>query len=148
MQGVQQQQLAVGSISCTSGMSLVQLASCCCSCVPCFNWYQSQFTLHLHLWWSSFAATCANAGLSPPACTGGVPASISCEKVPENRPLHTPIMPSPLHLEPGCCFIQELKWLSYECLQTAHFVIHVHFIVINCTLPCISLIWVHHMSGL
>ena len=59
------------------------------------------------------------------------------------------IVPSiPLSCHHLCTLNQGTKWVSYECLQTAHFVIHVHFIVISCTLPCISLIWVHHMSGL
>lgn len=144
MQGIQQQ---------LWGASLVQVACplykwqvVVVVLVFCFNSYQSQFTLHPHLWWSSFAATCTNAEFSPPACTGVVSASIWCEKVPDNHPLHTPIMTSPLDLEPGCCFMQELKKL--DCLQTAHLVIHVQFIVISCTLPCISLTWVHHMHCL
>ena len=115
----------------------------------CFNSYQSQFTLHLHF---KVVIICCNLH----QCwiqSSNLHWWCFCQhlmqkKVPDNHPLDTPIMTSPLDLEPGCCFMQELKRLSYDCLQTAHLVIHVHFIVISCTLPCISLTWVHHMHCL
>ena len=128
-------------------MSLVQVASyCCCSCVllqlvpkPVHTTSSLQGGHHL-LQLAPMLDSAVQLAL--------VVFLPACEKVPDNHPLHTPIMTSPLDLEPGCCFMQELKRLSYDCLQTAHLVIHVHFIVISCTLPCISLTWVHHMHCL